>query len=142
MESKQEVWKDIIGYEKKYQISNLGRVKSMQKKVVNSKKSERIVSERILKSWNVGRGYAVITLGVKNKRYIHRLVAESFIPNIENKEQVNHINGIKTDNRVENLEWVTQSENMYHSVHSLGNKSYLLANKKKASEAELIFAFK
>lgn len=100
-----EIWRDVIGYEGRYQISNLGRVKSVKKDLILSPK-------------NNYDGYLRIQLWRKCKAIfvsIHRLVAESFIDNPENKPFVNHINGIKSDNRYENLEWVTQQENIIHA---------------------------
>ena len=102
-----EIWKDIFGYEELYQISNLGRVKSIRKsKILAYKRNKNIYVNVILTNRNKTQ---------KNVK-IHRLVAEAFIPNPENKPEVNHINGIKTDNRVENLEWVTASENIQHAI--------------------------
>lgn len=109
----QEIYKDIVGYEGLYQVSNLGNVKSF-----------KYGKQRILKPGVNKCGYLNLNLWINSfsKNFkIHRLVAKAFIENIDNKEYVNHINGIKTDNRVENLEWCTASENQLHS-YKLGLK--------------------
>ena len=109
-----EFWKDIIGYEGSYQISNLGNIKSIGR---NIKYSNGIVvpyREKLLNGFVSTSGYKAIDLYKNNKRkkfYIHRLVAETFIDNPLNKPEINHINENKLDNRVENLEWCTSSEN-------------------------------
>lgn len=112
-----EVWKDIIGYEGKYQISNYGRVKSLERLVWN-RFQYVIKKERILKKRYNAKGYVTVLLYLNNKSCsysVHRLVARHFIANPELKEQVNHINGCKDDNRASNLEWVTGSENQKHA---------------------------
>lgn len=105
-----EEWKDIKGYEGLYQVSNFGRVKSFQTG------SDYILNQ--VKDWD---GYMQLQLYKNNKPTtckIHRLVANAFIPNPENKPQVNHIDEDKTNNMVSNLEWATAKENCNHGTHN------------------------
>jgi hypothetical protein len=110
-----EVWKDINGYQN-YQISNLGRVKSKERYVNTVYGATRKIKEKILKPVFDNRGYYVVSLyndkGKSMPKTIHRLVAEAFLENKHDYPVINHINGIKTDNRVENLEFCSQSHNI------------------------------
>jgi len=102
-----EIWKDVPNYNGQYKISNLGRV--------YSNVCCRVLSLNPHKTY----GYVICSLGERTKRVgvrVHRLVAEAFIPNPENKKEVNHINKNRSDNRVENLEWSSAWENTQHKM--------------------------
>lgn len=110
-----EEWRDVLGYEGIYQVSNLGNVISKTR----ISEQNRLLQPIKLKKEKVHKGYLRVQLH-KGKEYkhkpIHRLVAQSFIDNPENKPQVNHIDEDKTNNRVDNLEWVTAKENMNYGT--------------------------
>jgi hypothetical protein len=113
----EEIWKDIEGYEGLYQISSLGRVKSLK---------DRWGKERIRKLKTGTNGYHFINLSKTGKVevfMVHRLVAKAFIPNPDNKPEVNHKDGSKQNNCVTNLEWATRSENEKYSYNVLHKKS-------------------
>lgn len=121
MENHLEIWKDIAGYEGYYQVSNYGNVKSLDR-IVQSKQMQKSIKGKVLKKSLMKIGYCSVNLCIKGKcrqSLIHRMVGMAFIPNPENKKEINHKNGIRHDNYYENLEWVTSRENQLHKYRVL-----------------------
>lgn len=116
----QEIWKDVIGYEGIYQISNFGNVKSLNYRDLNI--------ESLMKPTLNTHGYLTVCLSnrvnLKKRFQVHRLVAMAFIDNPKNKPEVNHKNGVRKDNIVSNLEWVTRSENTKHAYEFLNHQKF------------------
>ena len=109
-----EIWKPVVGYERLYEVSDSGRVRSLRE-------GRRFRAGHIM-SPNLGKfGYTYVNLnekGIRKTHKIHRLVAQAFLPNPENKPDVNHKNGVKHDNKLGNLEWATKSENTLHAFRT------------------------
>lgn len=113
-----EVWKDIKGYEGFYQVSDTGKVKSLERTVMYKNGKICKLKSKILNLSDNGKGYLWVYLSKENKHisfYVHRLVAVTFLENIENYKEINHLNGIKSDNQKSNLEWCTASQNRQHA---------------------------
>ena len=114
-----EIWKDVVGFEGKYKVSNMGRVKSVARFRKSKGGCEALIKEKILTPKLNKSGYSVVHLRdneINKYPLVHRLVAEAFITNYENKNTVNHIDADKTNNCVNNLEWNTSVEQMQHAV--------------------------
>ena len=105
-----EIWKDIKDYEGVYQVSNLGRVKSLER-YVPTNGGIRLVRERILKPRITKNGYVIASLGINNNKNVHRLVLQTFCP-IDEKMDTMHIDNDRTNNRLDNLKWGTRKENL------------------------------
>lgn len=124
----EEVWKDVVGYEGLYQVSNLGRVKSLERLIEDKKgrlKRKRVYKEKLLHLNLCKNGYCIVCLFRNQKKkfsYVHRLVADAFIPNPERKPEIDHINGIRNDNRIDNLRWVSHKENMNNPIFKIRQK--------------------
>lgn len=118
-----EIWADVNGYEGSYQISNYGNVLSLRREVKQGKYGKtRVVEEKIMKPNDNGNGYLVVPLSSCSKRknfYIHRLVAEHFVPNCTGGDYVNHKDYDTHNNRADNLEWCTQRNNILYSAHRM-----------------------
>lgn len=120
-----EIWKPIKGYELSHLISNFGRIKTLSRKV-KCRFGYRIIRERIIYNNKKLLSYNIVQLKRNGERFpAHRLVAIAFIENPENKPHVNHIDGNKGNNRVDNLEWCTPRENELHSYRVLNKKPNL-----------------
>jgi len=134
LNTNKEIWKAIEGYSN-YMVSSFGIVKSIERTIIDKNGVEYKKREKVLKQNINDKGYKlsyIYDANVKRKTIsTHRLVAKAFISNPKKLKTVNHINGIKTDNRVENLEWLSNTDNMRHAYdngirankHMLGNKN-------------------
>ena len=131
-----EEWRPIKDYEGLYEVSNMGRVRSLDRIIIDSKGRKHPFEGKIMKLQLDRYGYLYISLNKDGKRKfkVHRLVAEAFISNPEGKKHVDHINTNKEDNRVENLRWVTPKENNNNELTKEHKKGCQLGEKSVCSK--------
>lgn len=130
----ERVWKDIEGLEGIYQVSNYGEVRSLERKTKHKDGKVGFVKTRLMSIF-LKEGYPCVSLCISGKKKqvrVHRLVAMAFLPNPDNKPQVNHIDGVKENNNVNNLEWNTSKENIRHAFSNGLNRGYIGAENPSA----------
>ena len=123
-----EEWRDVVGWEGLYQVSNLGRVKSLPRCIEHKDGREFFYPSKVIKNQKIGTGYRSVVLhraNIKNQYDVHRLVAETFIPNPNNLSDVNHKDGCKTNNILSNLEWCSRSDNLKHAYKNGLNRVHI-----------------
>ena len=125
----QEIWKDVKGFEDKYQVSNLGRVKSKERYLNNNGGMQKVYEKILSQHRQYGKSdneYMGTTFSIKHKtinKLVHRLVAQAFLDDYDEKLEVNHKDGNKTNNNINNLEMMTRSENKLHAYRVLKRKT-------------------
>ena len=139
-----ETWHPCAGYETHYEVSNLGNVRSIERMVNNRVNSGlRKSPQKLLKQGKSKSGYYIVSFcvdGVKSNQTVHRLVARAFIPNESNKPQVNHKDGNKHNNHLDNLEWVTVSENSLHYFNHIKPMKFQAINDTQAETINALTA--
>jgi hypothetical protein len=123
----EEIWKDVVGFENLYEVSNLGNVRSLDRYVSGKLNSKRFQKGKNMTIQKTPKGYYSIILhknGMAYQMLVHRLVAIAFIENKSNKDQVNHLDLNKSNNNMNNLEWCTNLENMRHSYANGGHSGF------------------
>lgn len=137
----EEIWIDVLGYEGFYKVSNTGKLKSLKRIIKRNDGKYNHIFEKIMTGGKTPRGYTFHCLkicNVKEQKYIHRLVAQAFIPNPLNLPQVNHIDGNKSNNDVSNLEWCTSKENMMHAYNNGLSKKGEETRSSKLTEKQVL----
>lgn len=126
-----EIWRDIKGYDGLYQVSNEGRVKSVDR-VIETSNGKRLYKGRIITPYEKKNGYYTVDLynkGKKEKKFVHKLVGDTFIPNPHKYTVVDHIDGDKQNNNIENLRWCTQQQNNNFELYRSHQKNNKLKSK-------------
>jgi len=139
-----EVWKDIPGYEGAYQVSNFGRIRSLDRTIEQLSRYGTIIKRklkgRLLKLSKCSNGYLQVSLGAGNLYRVHQLVAQVFVEG-DTTLQVNHKNGNKKDNYADNLEWITCSDNHLHAYRELSRKKHALTRKVRLTKGDQVLRF-
>lgn len=136
-----EIWKPVYGFEDVYEVSNTGRVRSLNRIKMNFGTTPLCIIGKILKQQHVTSGYLKVALckdGKEKTQLVHILVAKHFIPNLLNKKEVNHIDFDKENNRASNLEWATSKENKEHSVRHGVNARGIRHSQAKLTEEQVL----
>lgn len=135
MNKEQEIWKPVVGFEGYYEVSNLGRVRSLDRTVIRSNGIVQTLRGKVKDVKNNAYGYPCVTLckdGISRQTTLHRIIAEAFIPNPDNKPEIDHINTIREDFRLENLRWVSHKENMHNPISK--ERVYINSHTKEATK--------